>query len=135
MADNEKQRTVAFPGPVGTVRRTIASAPWIRAMRFIIAAVAAYLLYHAAMRFRAGNLSPTDTWLAGMIGTLGLTALVEAIWPEGNHGLLQYWGLTTLAASALVAWAMGGQTWIGILGLITLVAGFAIAAIDAARGR
>ena len=128
-----KEPTVAMPA--GKVRQTISSAPWVRAMRFIIAAVAAYLLYHAAMRFRSGNLSPTDAWLAGMIGTLGLTALVEAIWPEGNHGLLQYWALTTLASAALVAWAMGGQTWIGLLGLVTLIAGFALAAMEAAKGK
>lgn len=121
--------------PRGKVRQTISSAPWVRAMRIIIAAVAAVLLYHAAHRFMAGKLSPTDAWLAGMIGTLGLTALVEAIWPEGNHGLLQYWGLTTLASAALVAWAMGGATWIGILGLITLIGGFVVAALESAKGR
>ena len=117
------------------IKQTISSAPWVRAMRFIIAAVAAYLMYHAVTRFMAGQLSPTDAWFAGMIGTLGLTALVEAIWPEGNMGLLQFWALTALASAALVAWAMGGERWIGILGLIALVAGFVIAAMEASKGR
>lgn len=117
------------------IKQTISSAPWVRAMRFIIAAVAAYLMYHAVTRFMAGTLSPTDAWLAGMIGTLGLTALVEAIWPEGNMGLLQFWALTALAAAALVAWAMGGAKWIGILGLVALIAGFAIAALEASKGK
>ncbi len=70
-----------------------------------------------------------------MIGILGLTALVEAIWPEGNMGLLQYWALTALAAAGLVAWAMGGAKWIGVLGLIALFAGFAIAALEASKGK
>lgn len=117
------------------IKQTISSAPWVRAMRFIIAAVAAYLMYHAATRFMAGQLSPTDAWFAGMIGILGLTALVEAIWPEGNMGLLQFWALTALASAALVAWAMGGAKWIGILGLIALIAGFAIAALEASKGK
>ncbi len=117
------------------IKQTISSAPWVRAMRFIIAAVAAYLMYHAVTRFLAGQLSPTDAWFAGMIGILGLTALVEAIWPEGNMGLLQFWALTALASAALVAWAMGGARWIGILGLIALIAGFAIAALEASKGK
>ena len=117
------------------IKQTISSAPWVRAMRFIIAAVAAYLMYHAVARFLAGQLPATDTWFAGMIGILGLTALVEAIWPEGNMGLLQYWALTALAAAALVAWAMGGAKWIGILGLVALIAGFAIAALEASKGK
>ena len=117
------------------IKQTISSAPLVRAMRLIIAAVAAYLMYHAVTRFLAGQLSPTDAWLAGMIGILGLTALVEAIWPEGNMGLLQFWALTALASAALVAWAMGGARWIGILGLVALVAGFAIAAMEAAKGK
>jgi hypothetical protein len=121
--------------PHSKFKQTISSAPWVRAMRLIIAVVAAYLMYHAVTRFMAGQLPPTDAWLAGMIGTLGLTALVEAIWPEGNHGLMQYWALTALAAAALVAWAMGGAKWIGILGLIALFAGFAIAALEASKGK
>lgn len=121
--------------PPGKIKQTISSEPWVRVMRIIIAVVAAVLLYHAAKRFMAGKLSPTDAWLAGMIGTLGLTAAVEAIWPDGNHGLLQYWGLTTLASAALVAWAMGGAMWIGIVGLVTLVAGFVVAVMESAKGR
>ncbi len=121
--------------PPSKIKQTISSAPWVRAMRFIIAAVAAYLMYHAVSRFLAGQLSPTDAWFAGMIGILGLTALVEAIWPEGNMGLLQFWALTALASAALVAWAMGGARWIGILGLIALIAGFAIAALEASKGK
>ncbi len=117
------------------IKQTISSAPWVRAMRLIIAAVAAFLMYHAITRFLAGQLSPADAWFAGMIGILGLTALVEAIWPEGNMGLLQYWALTALAAAGLVAWAMGGAKWIGVLGLIALIAGFAIAALEASKGK
>lgn len=114
--------------PGGKIKQTISSAPWVRAMRFIIAAVAAYLLYHAATRFMAGQLTPRDAWLVGMIGTLGLSALVEAIWPEGNHGLLQYWCLTTLAASALVTWAAGGGRMVGIIGAVMAAVSFLIAA-------
>ena len=73
-------------------------------------------------------MSPTDSWLVGMIGTLGLSALIEAIWPEGDHALLQFWCLTTLAASALVSWAAGGEKWIGILGAVLLAISFLIAA-------
>ena len=119
--------------PVGKIKEKISSPMWVRVMRIVIAAIAGILLYHAIAQFMAGKLAPTDAWLAGMIGTLGLTALVEAIWPNGNHGLLQYWGLTALASSALVAWAMGGAKWIGILGLLTLVTGFAIAVLEAAK--
>lgn len=122
--------TVNAPGgkPVGKIKRTISSAPWVRVMRLVIAAVAAYLLYHAATRFMAGHMSPTDSWLIGMIGTLGLSALIEAIWPEGNHALLQFWCLTTLAASGLVSWAAGGEKWLGILGAVLLAISFLIAA-------
>lgn len=112
----------------GRLRRTLASAPWVRAMRFVIAAVAAALLYHAATKFAAGYLAPTQAWLVGMIGTLGLSALVEAIWPNGNHGLLQFWCLTTLAASALVSWAAGGPVWLGTFGAVLLAISFLIAA-------
>lgn len=112
----------------GKIKQTISSAWWVRLMRFVIAAIAAYLLYHAAVRFREGHLNPTDTWLIGMIGTLGLSALIEAIWPEGNHGLLQFWSLTTVAASALVSWAAGGEKWLGIFGVVLLAISFLIAA-------
>ncbi len=47
------------------IKQTISSAPWVRAMRLIIAAVAAFLMYHAITRFLAGQLSPTDAWFAG----------------------------------------------------------------------
>ena len=40
-------------------------------MRFVIALVAAVLLFHAAKRFMAGELRPTDAWLTGMIERLG----------------------------------------------------------------
>ena len=119
--------------PAGKVKTTISSAPWIRVMRIVIAAVAAFLLFHAAKRFMAGDLKPADAWLIGMIGTLGLSAFVEAIWPEGHHGLLQYWCLTVLAASGLVSWAAGGDKWMGILGAIMLAVSFVIAALVSAR--
>lgn len=118
--------TPAKPG--GKIKQTISSAPWVRVMRLVIAAGAGVLLYHAATRFMAGHMSPTDSWLVGMIGTLGLSALIEAIWPEGDHALLQFWCLTTLAASALVSWAAGGEKWIGILGAVLLAISFLIAA-------
>ena len=130
--DTAAEKAISSTTPI--VQSRIAHPTWVRVMRFVMAAVAAYALYLAVHQFMAGRLAPTDAWLAGMIGTLGLTALVEAIWPDGNHGLLQYWSLTTLASAALVAWAMGGARWIGILGLVTLAAGFAIAALEASRG-
>jgi hypothetical protein len=117
------------PGqPRGKIKQTISSAPWVRAMRLVIAIGAGILLYHAAKRFTAGHLAPTDSWLVGMIGTLGLSALIEAIWPEGNHALLQFWCLTTLAASGLVSWAAGGDQWLGIFGAVLLAISFLIAA-------
>lgn len=121
---------VNAPGakPAGKIKRTISSAPWVRVMRLAIAAVAAFALYHAAKRFMEGHLTPTDSWLVGMIGTLGLSALIEAIWPDGNHALLQFWCLTTLAASGLVSWAAGGEKWLGILGAVLLAISFLIAA-------
>lgn len=119
--------------PAGKLKTTISSAPWVRVMRIVIAAAAALLLFHAAKRFMAGALKPTDAWLVGMIGTLGLSAFVEAIWPDGNHGLLQFWCLTVLAASGLVSWASGGDKWMGILGGGMLALSFAIAVLASAR--
>lgn len=118
------------PGPRrgGMIRKTIASAPWVRTMRFVVAAIAAFLVYHAAIRFQAGNLAPTDSWMIAMIATLGASALVEAVWPEGDHGLLQFWTLTTISASALVSWAAGGQNWLGVIGAGLLAISFLIAA-------
>lgn len=120
------------PGPAvkppGKIKRTINSAPWVRVMRLVIALVAAALLYHAGTQFAAGHMTPTNAWLIGMIATLGLSALVEAVWPEGNHGLLQFWCLTTLAASALVSWAAGGAAWLGGFGAALLAVSFIIAA-------
>ncbi len=127
--------TKPAPPSGGKIKQTISAPWWVRVMRLVIAAVAAFLLYHAYLRFHEGRLPPTDAWLAGMIGTLGLTALVEAIFPNGRHGLLQFWGMTTLAATALVAWALGGANWIGILGLVSLLASFALAVAEAAKGR
>ncbi len=114
--------------PRDRIRQTINSAPWVRAMRFVIAGVAAVLLYHAATQFVAGHMNPTHAWLIGMIGTLGLSALVEALWPNGNHSLLQFWCLTTLAASGLVSWAGGGEQWLGVFGAVLLAISFLIAA-------
>jgi hypothetical protein len=116
------------PRPGGRFKQTVNSAIWVRVMRLVIAVAAAYLLYHAATRFIEGHLSPTDSWLIGMVGTLGLSALIEAIWPEGRHALLQFWCLTTLAASALVSWAAGGEKWLGTLGAVLLAISFLIAA-------
>jgi hypothetical protein len=121
--------------PAGKIRQTIETPVWIRVMRFVIAAVSAYMLYHVAMRFRDGHLSATDSWLIGLFGTLGLSALVEAIWPEGNHGLLQFWCLTALAASGLASWAAGGDTWIGGFATVMMAASFLLAAMSSAKGR
>lgn len=128
MTDFETGPTSPEPKQPGRIRRTILSEPWVRLMRFVIAGIAAFLVYHALIRFQAGHLTPTDSWLIGMIATLGLSALVEAVWPNGNHGLLQFWTLTTIAASALVSWAAGGQTWLGIFGAGLLLISFLIAA-------
>lgn len=119
--------------PAGKIRTKLETPWWVRLMRFVIAAIAAFLLFHAAKRFFAGDLKPADAWLIGMIGTLGMSAFVEAIWPDGNHGLLQYWCLTVLAASGLVSWAAGGDKWMGILGAIMLAVSFVIAALVSAR--
>ena len=118
----------------GKIKQTISSPMWVRVMRIVIAAIAGVALYHAAMQLLAGKLSPTDAWFAGTLGTLGLTALVEAIWPNGNHGLLQFWAMTALAASAMVAWAMGGATWVGLLGLMMTIFGFGLAVFEASKG-
>ena len=120
--------------PRGKIKQTLASEPWVRAMRLIIAAVSLFLLYRIALKFREGHLTHTDAWLVGMVGTLGLSALVEAIWPEGNHGLLQFWCLTTLAASALVSWEAGGERWLGLAGAVLFGLSFALAVLYSAKG-
>ncbi len=122
------------PRPAGRIRQTISNQWWVRAMRFIIAAVSVYLLYHIALRFGEGRMNPTDSWLIAMVGTLGLSALVEAIWPDGNHGLLQFWCLTTLAAAALVSWVAGGAQWLGIAGAALFAISFALAVMSSAKG-
>lgn len=121
--------------PAGKIRQTIETPWWVRAMRFFVAAVSAYMLYHVAMRFQSGHLSATDSWLVGLFGTLGLSALVEAIWPDGNHGLLQFWCLTALAASGLASWAAGGDKWIGGLATIMMAVSFLLAVLYSAKGR
>ena len=121
--------------PAGKIRQTIATPWWVRAMRFFIAAVSAYMLYHVALRLRSGHMSVTDSWVVGLFGTLGLSALVEAFWPDGNHGLLQYWCLTVLAASGIASWAAGGDKWIGLLGAIMMGLSFVLAVVMSANSR
>lgn len=119
----------------GKIRETIETPWWVRVMRFIIAAVSAYMLYHVALRLKSGHMSATDSWVVGLFGTLGLSALVEAIWPEGNHGLLQFWCLTALAASAIASWAAGGEKWIGLMGAIMMGLSFVLAVMSSVNSR
>ena len=119
----------------GKIRKVIGAPWWVRAMRFFIAAVAAFMLYHVAMRLKAGHMPPSESWLVGLIGAIGLSALVEATWPKGNHGLLQFWLLTLLAASGIATWFAGGDQWIGIMSAITLAGSFVLAVIYSATSR
>ena len=121
--------------PASKIKASLSSAWWVRVMRLAIAVVSAYLLYHVAIRLRSGHLTTTDSWLVGLFGTLGLSAIVEAIWPDGNHGLLQFWCLTALAASGLVTWAAGGERWLGISGAVLLAASFLLAVMSSVKGR
>ena len=43
--------------PRGKIKQTLASEPWVRAMRVIIAAVSLFLLYRIALKFREGHLN------------------------------------------------------------------------------
>ena len=120
--------------PGAKIKQTISSAWWVRVMRLAIGALSIFLLYRMSQKLGGGRLSPTDSWIVGLLGTLGLSALVEAIWPEGNHGLLQFWCLTALAASALVSWAAGGAKWLGIFGAVLLALSFVLAVMSSAKG-
>lgn len=121
--------------PAGKIRAKLETPWWVRVMRFVIAAISAYVLYQVAMRIRSGNMSATESWVIGLFGTLGLSALVEAIWPEGNHGLLQFWCLTALAASGIASWVAGGDKFIGILGAVMMGLSFVLAALSSMKGR
>jgi hypothetical protein len=121
--------------PAGKIRQTIETPWWVRVMRFVIAAVSAYVLFQVAMRIRSGHMSATESWVIGLFGTLGLSALVEAIWPEGNHGLLQFWCLTALAASGIASWVAGGDKFIGILGAVMMGLSFVLAALSSMKER
>jgi hypothetical protein len=121
--------------PTGKIRATMETPWWVRVMRFIIAAVSAYMLFNVAMRLKAGHMSSTESWVIGLFGTLGLSALVEAIWPEGNHGLLQFWCLTVLAASGIASWVAGGDKWIGMFGAAMLAVSFLLALMSSMKGR
>ena len=101
----------------------------------LIAAVALVLLYSAGRKIWGGHIPADRLWIVAAIGTLGLSALIEAIWPEGNHGLLQFWCLTVLAASAIVSWIFGAPKALGILGLVLFAVSFVIAVWFSANTR
>ena len=125
----------AISGTTPIVQSRIAHPTWVRVMRFFIAAFAAFMLYHVAMRIKAGHMPPSESWLVGLCGAIGLSALVEAMWPEGNHGLLQFWLLTLLAASGVATWFAGGDQWIGIISAIILAISFVLAVLYSATSR
>ena len=104
-------------------------------MRTVIGVLAVGIAAQSAMLMWRGHLSPTEMWLVGMTGTLGLSALVEAAWPDGQHGLLQFWCLTALGASGLISWAAGGDKWLGILGAVMVGLAFALAVMSSVKGR
>lgn len=127
MADGETKQA-------GRIKQRLEAPAWVRAMRFVVGAVALALMASVANRLYFGTLAPTHGWLIAVFGTLALSALVEAIWPNGNHGLLQFWNLTVLAAATLMSWAIGGAPWLGIFGAVLFALSFIIAAMESARG-
>ena len=130
-----EQETKPVVKPAGKLRQTMETPWWVRLMRFAIAVVSAYMLYHVALRLKSGHMSATDSWIVGLFGTLGLSALVEAIWPDGNHGLLQFWCLTALAASGIATWVAGGDKLIGMFGAAMMAVSFLLALMSSMKGR
>ena len=120
----------ASPQPKGLRHPT-----WVRVMRLVLAAASMFLLFEALSRVHAGAFPMKEAWILGVFGALGFSALVEAIWPEGNHLLLQFWCLMAFAASGLVSWAAGGDKWLGIVGAALLLLGLLLAVWMSAKGK
>jgi hypothetical protein len=106
----------------------------LRLLRLAMGAIALFVLFKAWQLLMAGQLPVSTAFIAGTFGVLGLSALVEAIWPDGDLGLIHFWMLTAVGATGVAAWAGGGKPWMGALGIFGLILSFAFAVKDAADG-
>ena len=120
--------------PVAKAPKGIRHPTWMRVMRLAVAAAALFMLFLTLNRFRGGGFPMKEAWILGVFSTLGISALVEAIWPEGNHLLLQFWCLMAFAASGLMSWAAGGGKWLGLMGAALMVLGLMLAVWSSSRG-
>lgn len=130
MAETPQQSTETVIRPrVRTPRR-------MRWLNIVIAVLAVVLLASLSRRFFSWTgYDLTKAWLLGMIAAMGLTAIVEAIWPSRIHLFISSWSLNTMAASFLVSWAAGGERWLGWAGLAMLVVSFLAAAVMTAKAK
>ncbi len=124
------ETTPAVKAPKG-----IRHPAWMRVMRLLIAAAALFMLFLTLNRFRGGGFPMKEAWILGVFGALGLSALVEAIWPEGEHLLLQFWCLMAFAASGLISWAAGGDKWLAVVSAALMLSGLLLSVWSSSRGR
>lgn len=108
----------------------------VRWLNIAIAALSIVLIASLSRRFFSWTgYDLTRAWLLGMIAAMGLTAIVEAIWPSRIHLFISSWSLNTMAASFLVSWAAGGERWLGWAGLAMLLVSFLAAVVMTAKAK
>ena len=125
--------------PQGTgsvVRPRVRTPQRMRWLNIVIAVLSVILIASLSRRFFSWTgYDLTKAWLIGMIAAMGLTAIVEALWPSRIHLFMSSWSLNAMAASFLVSWAAGGERWLGWAGLAMLILSFLAAAVMPAKAR
>ena len=125
--------------PQGTgsvVRPRVRTPQRMRWLNIVIAVLSVILIASLSRRFFSWTgYDLTKAWLIGMIAAMGLTAIVEALWPSRIHLFMSSWSLNAMAASFLVSWAAGGERWLGWAGLAMLILSFLAAAVMTAKAR
>jgi len=121
------------PSTSGPRLRTPRNMRWLN---FVVAAIAFLLIFTMWRQFFSfQGFDLKKAWVLGMLTAVGLTSIVEAVFPDRIHLFLSSWLVNASGAAFLVSYAAGGERWLGLVGLALLALSFLIALLMTMRVR
>ncbi|HRD74995.1 MAG TPA: hypothetical protein PK264_03510 [Hyphomicrobiaceae bacterium] len=129
--------TATAPAPATPPRKPALRTPRnMRWLNFLVAAIAAVLIATMWRQFFShSGFDMKNAWVLGMLTAVGLSSLVEAIFPDRIHLFISSWLINASGAAFLVSYAAGGERWLGLVGLGLMLLSFLIALAMTARAR
>lgn len=101
--------------------------PHLHWLRFFVAAMCAVVLVQLSTEWRRLGFDWKNAWILFSFAAIGLSALIEGFLHERPHLLISAWQLHVIATGFIASWAAGASSRLGIIGLIALAMGLALA--------